>query len=350
MINLPTAKDFYNSGKELINLSWDIVAKLLTNLHDSEEYYGQFLKESSKEAKKNEEISDEAERLSKKYWSASKRHLTTALSITQQGVEFILKGKIAEISPYLLIADDPSKWPSPYKQFPINFSDFKTIDAQDLIRVIDTFSDKPLDKEFREQFMALREKRNRIMHSVDKRITVSVTEVIESILFLHKSLFPEDSWPSVRLAFIKSAPDSNLYDDDNGSSINQICKEMYLTIDLMSPSQVKKYFKIDKKQRRYFCPECKYLADRHEDFDYKLAVLKPKGIESEKLYCPICEAIYDVYRHDCKAECPGNVIALDGTCLTCGEDQTDDVGSSKNTLFSEKTKRVNNTIKLVKKN
>lgn len=331
MINLPSANDFYIVGKELINFSWDIVAKLLTNLNDSEEYYGQFLKAFSKEAKKlfdetqkTEEISEEAEKSFELYMAASKRHLTTALSTTQQGVEFILKGRIAEISPYLLIADDPSKWPSPYKGVPINFSDFKTIDAQDLIRVIDTFSDRPLDKEFCEQFKALKKKRNRIMHSVDKCLAVSFTEVIESILFMHKSLFPEDSWPSVRLSFIKSAPDSKLY-DDNGSSINQICKEMYFVIDLMSPSQVKKYFKIDKKQRRYFCPECMNSADSHKDFDYKLAVLKPKGSESEQLYCPICDAIYDVHRCDCKKECQGNVIALDDTCLTCGQEQADDV-------------------------
>jgi len=326
IIDIPTSEDFYISGKELLNFSWDIVAKLFINLDDSAEYVGEPPKE----------IAEKLKEISEKYWSASKRHLTTALSTTQQGVDFVLKGKIAEISPYLLIADAPFKWPSLSKKGPINFSDFRTIDAQDLIHVINTFSDKPLDEGFRVQFEGIKKKRNSIMHSVDKRLAVSVTEVIESILFMHEALFVEESWPSVRRAFIESAPDSKLYGND--FSINQICREMSLAIDLLKPAKVKKYFKNEEKQRRYFCPECKYSEESHDDFDYKLAVLQPKSPESKELYCPICESIYDVDRRDCKdEECPGNVISIDyDICLTCGQEQISEVGPQKATFLFEK--------------
>ena len=73
MIDIPTANDFFKSGKELLDFSWDVIAKLLTDI-DEAEYYGV----------DPEEISDG-------YWTAAKRRLTTALSITQQGVEFVLK-------------------------------------------------------------------------------------------------------------------------------------------------------------------------------------------------------------------------------------------------------------------
>jgi len=120
--NIPTEEDFYTSGTELLDFSWDVVARLLTDI-DEAEYFGV----------DPEEISDN-------YWAAAKRRLTTSLAITQQGVEFILKGKIAAISPFLLITDAPAKWPSPYEGEPIKFSEFRTVDAQDLIRVLDTFS------------------------------------------------------------------------------------------------------------------------------------------------------------------------------------------------------------------
>ena len=296
--NIPTEGDFYTSGKELLDFSWDVIARLLTDI-DQAEYYGV----------DPSEISD-------KYWSAAKRRLTTALSITQQGVEFILKGKIAAISPFLLITDPPAKWPSPYENKPINFSDFRTIDAQDLIRVIDTFAPNLLPNDFVEQFHQLREKRNRIMHSVDKRLTIDVAEVLDSLLFMHKALFPNESWAAVRLRFLDQAPDSELGAYEY--SRNRVCWETELAIDLLKPSKVKKYFGIDKKQRRYTCPTCISEANTDAGFDHKLAVLQPKGPSSTTLYCPVCDSIYNVIRKECENEgCPGNVLNEEGECLTC---------------------------------
>lgn len=37
--NIPTHDDFYKTGRELLDLSWGMVAKLLVNL-DEAEYYG----------------------------------------------------------------------------------------------------------------------------------------------------------------------------------------------------------------------------------------------------------------------------------------------------------------------
>lgn len=297
-IETPTAEEFYTSGKELLDFSWDVVAKLLTDI-DEAEYYGVEPKE----------ISD-------KYWLAAKRRLTTALSITQQGVEFVLKGKIASISPYLLIIDPPSKWPSPYDENPISFSDFRTIDAQDLIRVIDTFSAQAMSPEFVDQFHQLREKRNRIMHSVDKQLTVDVAEVLDSLLFMHKELFPNESWASVRLQFLDEAPESEL--GANEYSRNRVCWETELAIQLLKSAKVKKYFGIDKKQRRYVCPVCMCEANTDAGFEYKLAVLQPKSSTSTELYCPVCDTKHPVIREDCREDgCPGNVLSDEGECLTC---------------------------------
>lgn len=298
MINIPTADDFYASGKELLDFSWDVVAQLLVDI-DEAEYYGV----------DSDEVSDS-------YWAAAKRKLTTALSITQQGVEFVLKGQITEISPYLLIVDPPSKWPSPYDGNTVNFSDFRTIDAQDLIRVIDTFSADSMPPEFVDQFHQLREKRNRIMHSVDKQLAVNVTEVVESLLFMHKALFPNENWASVRLRFLDEAPESEL--GANEYSTNRVCREISLVIELLKPSKVKAFFAIDKRQRRYICPACIAQANTDVEFEYKLAVLKPKGPTSNKLYCLVCNVTHTVLRTDCEEEgCPGNVMSENGECLTC---------------------------------
>ncbi len=294
--NIPEADDFFQSGKELFDFSWDVVAKLLTDL-DEAEYY---------------EI--DPEKISETYWNSAKSKLTTALSITQQGIEFILKGKIAEISPYLLIADTPSKWPSPYEE-DIEFSSFRTVDAQDLVHIYDIFSEKRLSDRFVERFNELRDKRNRIMHSIDKNIVVQVADVVDSLLYMHKTLFPDETWPSQRLSFLRSAPDVELGSEE--FAINRVCRELDLVINLLQPAQVREYFNIDKKQRKYTCPTCLDDANTDVGFEYMFAELKPKSPDATTIYCPVCNESYNVTREDCAGECPGNVISDAGQCLTC---------------------------------
>lgn len=302
--NVPTSGDFYKTGKELLAFSWDIVAKLLVNL-DEAEYYGV-----------------DASEVSEDYWALSQRQLTTALAIMQQGIEFLIKGRICEISPFLLISDSPSKWPSPYTGESIEFSKFRTIDAQDLIKVHDTFSSKCFDGHFTNLFNELREKRNTIMHSINKGIDVQFGEIIDALLYMHKTLFPDESWAVVRRESLQSSPNTELGSADYIS--NEICRELSIIINLLPRAKVKQYFKIDKKKRAYFCPECHYDANHDsDDFSYKLARLTSGSSKCTDLYCPVCDKEHEVLREECTKdydpECPGNVIGGGfDMCLTCG--------------------------------
>jgi len=302
--NIPTPDDFYTTGKELLAFSWNIVAELLVNL-DEAEYYGV---DSS-------EISEE-------YWSLSQRQLATALAIMQQGVEFLIKGRICETSPFLLISDSPSKWPSPYNGNSIEFSKFRTIDAQDLIRVHDTFASKCFDDNFTSLFNELREKRNTIMHSINISLDVQFGEIIDALLYMHKTLFPNECWAAVRRESLQRSPNTELGSNDYIS--NEVCRELSIIIKLLPPAKVKEYFKVDKKRRAYICPECHYEANHDaDDFNYKLAQLTSNSNDCTNLYCPVCNKKHEVSRLDCSKEydpeCPGNVISdVYNICLTCG--------------------------------
>ncbi|PLR57503.1 hypothetical protein [Vibrio parahaemolyticus] len=299
--NIPTPDDFYSSGKELFNFAWGVVAELLTTF-DQAEYYGV----------------DPSE-VSEAYWKASTRSITTALSVTQQGVELLLKGKIAEISPYILIADSPRNWPSPRGTSGVEFSDFRTIDAQDLIRTHDLFSDNPLSQEFVSRFNEMREQRNKLMHSVGHNIEVSVSQVVDAILYMHKALMPEETWPKVRLEFLNSSPSAELGGWEVAT--NTVCHETALAMKHLKTKQIEKYFNIDSRRREYFCPVCLDNAYRKIELEEKLARLTVKSSDATELYCPVCDSNYDVVREDCgNDECLGNVIYTDGkflTCLTC---------------------------------
>ncbi|HEJ1054399.1 TPA: hypothetical protein SLP05_001939 [Pseudomonas putida] len=298
VINIPEPGDFFQSGKELFNFAWDALSNLLTEL-DQADYYG---------FDKNE--------VSEKYWAGAQRTLTTSLAIVQQGVEFVLKGKIAAISPYLLISDSPSRWPSNEKGEPIDFSQFRTVDAQDLIKIHDTFSSAPLSSTFAAKFHSLRERRNTIMHSVGKGTAIQVAEVIEAVLYMHKSLFPAETWAWNRRDFLENSPDSELGGGE--FAINRTCWEFSIVKDILKKSDIFDYMGIDKKQRAYLCPECLTGANTDAGFEFKLANLRPKSPSATLLYCPVCNIEHKIKREDCKAGCPGNVLSEDDTCLTCG--------------------------------
>jgi hypothetical protein len=301
--NIPTPADYYTSGKELLNFAWDTTANLLIEF-DQADYYG----------------FDETEIL-EAYWAAAKRTLSTALTIVQQAVELIIKGRIVEVSPYLLISDSPTQWPSPYEGSAIDFERFRTIDAQDLIRVHDTFAHSAFDKEFIEKFHRLRVVRNVVMHSAGKNVSVPVAEVIDSVLYMHKALFPSESWFNVRREFLHRAPSSQLGADEFAT--NTTCWEASIVVKLLPPAKVESYLGIGKKQRMYLCPECLDDANTDIEFDHKLAVLKPKSPSSTSLYCPVCDKTHSVIRKDCTEDsCLGNVIAEEcDRCLTCSSYQ-----------------------------
>jgi hypothetical protein len=73
--DVPTPQDFYDAGHELFDFAWDTVARFWTALANAEDW------------------GIDKTDVSEQYWQAAKRRLASALAVTQQGVELILKGE-----------------------------------------------------------------------------------------------------------------------------------------------------------------------------------------------------------------------------------------------------------------
>lgn len=294
--DVPSYQDYFDIGSDHLQLAWDQVAKLLIDLSDTFDDYDQ-------------ETKDE-------YWEASRRILLTALTIAQQGVELTLKGYIAKTSPYLLIQNPAAKLPGSSTSSDIPFADFKTIDAQDLVKMVTAFTSTSLSEPFQRRFEELRNIRNQIMHSIGEKISVEPVELIEIILEVHSELFPNNHWPTDRIRFLDRSPMAHLGADD--WTRNSVCWELEIVLDLLEPSKVKKFFSIDKKRRRYSCPRCLSEANRDAGFEHRLAILTPKSPKATSLYCFVCDETFPVTRESCdNSECKGNVFHNEWGCLSC---------------------------------
>lgn len=264
------------------------------------------------------------ERFAHEYWKAAQRPLAIAISLAQQGSEFLLKARIAGVSPFLLLSGDPSDWPSGCDKQNIQFASFRTIDAQDLIRAHDAVSSPRLSDEFKTRYDELRRLRNTIMHTIDRQLRVMPDHVLETILEISNSLLGSRQWIERRREFLRKDQWA-VVSERSGSAepehIQQaLVHEIMRVVGLLKPGQLEHFFGLNKGQRRYMCPYCTYVG-HYDEGPVDAAQLRPNTPTSTIVYCFLCNREQAVVRQSCGiSECKGNVFdAEDGWCLTCGE-------------------------------
>lgn len=306
IIDIPSTEEFDAAAKAQFDFAWDIVISFLLVVDDAGEYTDTEIQEEDRAA----------------YWRSANQRILTSVIVLQQGVELSMKARVSEISPYLLIAGSSSDWPKSRGGEGVSFSEFRTIDAQDLVGTYNTVAAEELPEEFVQLYEQLRKLRNKIMHSVDNRLVVSAHEVIVSILELHHYLYPEESWTVVRREFLGNSPATHLY-HDNEHFEYPVIREFLTVFEFLSPSEINRFFGISKKQRLYVCPECHAEAQDYSEIEPFYAVLRPNEPNSNQLFCFVCNGLHTITRESCvQDECPGNVISNDyGVCCTCLTDQ-----------------------------
>jgi hypothetical protein len=117
IVDIPRPADFQTAGLNQIYLAWQIAMQSLQD-YDEAIAYG---------------AEDDAENR-REYWTRSQPALANAYSLIQQGMELALKGRIAAVSPLLLIGN-PGDWPGRAATEDVSFGELRTLDAADLLKV-----------------------------------------------------------------------------------------------------------------------------------------------------------------------------------------------------------------------
>jgi hypothetical protein len=382
---LPTRADFENTGIALLNLSWQSILGIALNFVDASEdeleealrrddelgavpdvvaitattldiAYSQVKDvEESKAAQsllawytslaadKRDEIGKFEEdyigwvllargqkgEATRKYWESSQLELATAVALTQQGTEFLLKGHIAEVSPFLLLTGGVREWPSGCETADMPFSEFKTIDAQDLTRAHDTVCSPRLPADFKERFEQLRRVRNSIMHTVNRRAQFTTRDGVLAVLEVVDFLVGQHQWLRLRREYLDRGPDlAPVSSDDH--TLCHMARELVYVIELLEPAEVRRFFGFEKRQRRYLCPSCEHEC-ANLDIGVTFAQLSPNAPNSTSVYCILCQQTHSVVREKCNLDgCPGNVISVEyRNCLTCGRTRSDEDGEEE---------------------
>jgi hypothetical protein len=325
ILDVPSGDDFRLSADDLLNLAWDNATTLLLDrveaaglirlLREDSESTAGFILEGDND-----------------YWRAAMPSLSSSLSLVQQAVEFFLKGTIVDISPYLLIADEPRHWPAGCSTQDVAFSSFRTLDAQDLPRVHDTVAANRLPATFSQWYEDMRTRRNRIMHTVATSIELRDRDIIQAVLETSEMFAGPQVWVNLRKAYLNErvprryseqavAPDDSHF----AYALQDLQRETMTVIQMLTPSLAFRFFGFPKKQRRYLCLHCLSVRQEEYFFEYKneeefylnTAVLVEPNPKCDRVHCVICGGTYRVVRQECNEEgCPSNVVdAHNGLCL-----------------------------------
>jgi hypothetical protein len=296
--DIPSHDDFRQSGVAFLNLAWTTVIDLY--LHTAE---------ASSAMAEEPELTDN-------FWAAAQRPLANAAALVQQGIEFLIKARIVEVSPFLLFDGGARDWPRGCATSDTPFSEFRTIDAQDLPKVHDTVYGTRLPEDFVQRVAELRRIRNSIMHTVAKSLRIQPARALVDILEAHHTLIGPGKWIASRRDYIDETPETIAYTDDfNEGRLIQECK---LLPTLLSRGEIARYLGMCKPQRWYGCPQCR-SAGGDLELEPFTAQLRPNEPLSTEIYCFVCDQMLTVVRRQCNLkDCPGNVIDDENDqCLSC---------------------------------
>jgi hypothetical protein len=307
ILNVPTGDDFRKQGARFLNAAWANATEHLVKWEE-----------------------DDADELPEEYYAAAERDLPLWLSLAQTGVDHLVKACIADVSPFLLIAGGIDKWPAA-KHGNIRFSDFRTVDAQDLLRALQCISTVQLTPSFVRSYEARRRDRNEQYHTVPEQVLRETKVLIEYVLRATHELVGPGSWIRMRRESIASLPVFQVAPDGVSSHLNGDLRSM---LEVLERAKLIAYLGIDKKKRLYSCPVC--LRDCSEgEYDVDslqkgVAQLISKQRGESELFCVACGYVTEVTRFRCKLEgCKGDVLHL-GTCLTCHGTNDDNRDSTWN--------------------
>ena len=139
------------------------------------------------------------------YIAATLRQRSTCVLLLFTAIEFLLKARIASVSPYLLL-DSPNTWPKPDSEGQIHFDDMRTVAANQLIRVANTVTNGCLDDRFQRLFNKLRKQRNALIHAGSNRVTPTPEQIITDALSVAEHLIGPMHWLSIHRDHAQAPP------------------------------------------------------------------------------------------------------------------------------------------------
>ena len=242
--------------------------------------------------------------------------LQLSYTLIQQSQEIALKAKICAVSPFLLLlGSDVRTW----RKSDADFAQFRTLDASDLVKVVNTICPRGISNQFANLYQSIRSDRNKIYHIGTHNDILDPKELLDILVTQYGELYEGRVWLRDRLK----------YENHNRNSIfgidakRKVLSELPILFDILTNKHYLVLFGFPKKTRRYVCHDCSTRMTFPEVGGTATLI-----IGKDAVFCHVCEKEYPVRRSRClNIPCKSNVISSDehyaDHCHLCRKDQKD---------------------------
>jgi hypothetical protein len=156
------------------------------------------------------------------------------------------------VSPFLLIAGDPREWPK-NPNGDVSFSEFRTVDAFELIRVHNTVCATRVDDRFVQSFDEVRRRRNLFVHLGRHQQSQDAKAILVLILGSMRALFPDRRWPAERRDFAHRGRYTAIIGPDYVEA--GLVTQFEMLRRVLPAKELRESFGFDKRARALHLPE-----------------------------------------------------------------------------------------------
>ncbi len=256
-------------------------------------------------------------------WEYRIGDLSTSLILIFQAIEAVMKGRVCQTSPLLLLDLKRTEWPTLPGTSDRDFTQLYTINGEALLRTYFSVIKPTRESHHLVSFIEeIRVARNRIVHG-PARDYLDPEYLIICILQTFTYFFGKGSWwTSYQDQMINNPVNKDV---NSGYQESWFQYRLDYVESVLEPADFRKHFSLNLNSRRYYCPH--FLSQsRESDIESKWALLIPQGkSRTTEVHCVNCNRQFPVSRVKCVIEeCKGDVIHSDEkhrVCLTCGNRQ-----------------------------
>jgi hypothetical protein len=297
--NIPDAEEMKRAALWLFFNAWEKVLRIVELSLD--EGFGStivkgHIKPSTQFKNEIEEFIDQAQ-----------PELRLAYVLLQQSHELGLKAKICAVNPFLLfLGSDVRSW----ARSNADFLESRTVDAVELIPVVNAVCSEPVSDRFKSCYETLRGDRNKIYHLGVFKNRLDPMVLFGIMVQQYPELFSRGSYINDRLHNISSNL-YNLFYSKRTTELSLLFYEIALLYKVVNKTQFKSLFGFSKQTRRYISHACcdeAYIYDNGiSPHDIGTATLNADG---SAVFCHVCRKEFDVYRRPCSSpNCKSDVIS-----------------------------------------
>lgn len=252
------------------------------------------------------------------YIRKSQPELQSCFSTIQQSQELALKAIICRESPFLLLLGTEIR----NLKVDSDFADLKTIDASELVRVINAIRPEELSAQFIQTFNDLRRGRNKIIHLGTFKDHLDPLAMRDILLQQYYTLYPDRRWLKDLQEYMSEHRNTVLYSAYFSSTTNTLGQWVGIEA-AVSDKDRRRLIGASKTARLLRCEECH--SDEYAQFDPGEGHTLSLERASSKAYCHLCEMHFDIVgKHKCRncGKCSAYFLHLEAedTCCYCGFD------------------------------